>query len=361
MGKRFARAILCMCGVGIGLSLVWLVFKNEEALGLATVLSGIPDWTRILFYIFFGVLFGIILYLIAPNLIKGFVRTVKWFEKKLSEMSMAEIFVGVIGLISGLVIATLLSFLIAKIGIPIAVTFIDIMIFVMLAYLGWRIPTNRIKEINVPNWFRRSEKSSAKLGASAKVLDTSAIIDGRFFDVMKTGIIDGNIVIPAFVLDELRHIADSPDPLKRVRGRRGLDSISSIQTDDDNRVVVDERDYGDLTEVDTKLLRLATEVGGVVVTNDYNLGKVAAVQGVPVFNINDMANALRISVVAGEEIDVTIVKEGKEPAQGVAYFEDGTMIVVDGARKLVGETVRAVVTSALQTSAGRMVFAKIAE
>ena len=260
-----------------------------------------------------------------------------------------------------LLIAALLSLLIQKIPFAAVRLILNVIVFAVLAYLGWKIPTSRSKEINLPNWFRRNDNSqpAETLNAKPKLLDTSAIIDGRFFDEYKTGIIEGKIIVPQFVLDELRHIADSADPLKRARGRRGLDAINALQEERPDSVEVSSADYPDLSEVDTKLLRLTVDQNGVVVTNDYNLGKVAAVQSVPVFNINDLANALRINVVAGELIDVTVVKEGKEHGQGVAYFDDGTMIVIDGAAKLVGETVTASVTSVLQTSAGRMVFAKL--
>ena len=361
MAKRLARAFITVFGVALGIGFVWLVLDKKNMLGLAGLFSHVPSWVNTVLYAVFAVAFGVLFFILSPAIIKAMVRLVRWFERKLDDLSMGQIFVGVIGLIVGLLIASLLSLLVAKINIPLIVVLLDVIIFVILIYLGWRIPTRRVKEINLPNLFRKGEARQQVTGARPKVLDTSAIIDGRFFDICETGIVDGSIVVPSFVLDELRHIADSADSLKRTRGRRGLDAIARMQAEDSGRITVYESDYPDLNEVDTKLLRLATELGGVAVTTDYNLGKVAAVQGVPVFNINDLANALRINVVAGEEIDVTIVKEGKEPTQGVAYFEDGTMVVVEGASKLVGETVPATVTSVLQTSAGRMVFAKVSD
>ena len=361
MGRKVARALITVFGVALGIGLVWLFLDKQHSLGLSQLWENIPDWVNTVLYGVFAVSFGIIFYFLSPAITNAVVRFARWSERRLNELSMQEIFVGVIGLIIGLIIAVLISLLIAKINIPLVVIFLDVIVFVVLMYLGWRIPTRRVKEINLPNWFSRGEKTRAVTGARPKVLDTSAIIDGRFFDICETGIVDGNIIVPAFVLDELRHIADSADALKRARGRRGLDAITRLQGEANDRILVIEKDYPDLSEVDTKLLRMAQEMSGIVVTNDYNLGKVAAVQGVPVFNINDLANALRINVVAGEEIEVAIVKEGKEAQQGVAYFDDGTMVVVEGARKLVGETVAATVTSVLQTSAGRMVFAKVNE
>lgn len=363
MGKKIGRFLITLFGVFLGLSIVYMAIKNREALGIAGFLSSVPQWIGTLAYILGSIIFGIIFFIISPGIIGLVVKLIKRIEKKSSELSMQQIFVGVIGLLIGLVIATLISLLIQKIPITPIVILLDVIVFISLAYLGFKIPTSRIRELNLPNWFRKGESAvqSDMIKARPKVLDTSAIIDGRFFDVYKTGLIEGKIVIPRFVLDELRHIADSADPLKRARGRRGLDAINALQEKEPSRIEVNETDYDDLAEVDTKLLRLATDLGGVAVTNDFNLGKVAAVQSVPVFNINDLANSLRINVVAGEVVDVTVVKEGKEFGQGVAYFDDGTMIVIDGASKLIGETVRITVTSVLQTSAGKMVFAKLDE
>ena len=361
MGKKIGRLLITLFGIFLGLSLVYMAMQNREVLGLTEILSGIPAWVGTLAYVLGAIIFGIIFFFISPGIIGLVVKAVRRIEKKSRELSMQQIFVGVIGLLIGLVIATLISLLIQKIQINAIVVLLDVIVFISLAYLGFKIPTSRIKEFNLPNWFRRGENAPQNdpVKAKPKLLDTSSIIDGRFFDMYKTGIVEGKIIVPGFVLDELRHIADSPDPLKRARGRRGLDAINALQEANPDMITVNETDYPDLTEVDTKLLRLTQELGGVTVTNDYNLGKVAAVQAVPVFNINDLANSLRINVVAGEIVEVTVVKEGKEHGQGVAYFEDGTMIVIDGASKLVGETIEVVVTSVLQTSAGRMVFAKL--
>ena len=192
-----------------------------------------------------------------------------------------------------------------------------------------------------------------------KFLDTSVIIDGRVLDIVKTGFLEGDIVIPQFVLAELRHIADSGDSLRRARGRRGLDVLNKLQKELKNPIIVDDSDYEDITEVDVKLLRLCRDKGGIVVTNDYNLNKVAGVTGIRVLNINDLANAVKPMLMAGEDLTVQVVREGKEPGQGVAYLDDGTMIVVDNGRRYVGENVAVVVTTVLQTSAGRMIFTKI--
>ncbi len=194
--------------------------------------------------------------------------------------------------------------------------------------------------------------------ACPKVLDTSVIIDGRIFDICKAGFLEGELVIPAFVLDELRHIADSADALRRNRGRRGLDILQKIREELDCPVRVDDWNE-DGAEVDVKLLRLAKRLNGAVMTNDYNLNKVAGVAKVPVLNINELAGALRPVVLPGEEMTVHILREGKEPGQGVAYLDDGTMVVVENGRRRVGETLDVEVTTVLQTSAGRMIFTRV--
>ena len=191
-----------------------------------------------------------------------------------------------------------------------------------------------------------------------KILDTSVIIDGRIADICKTGFIEGTLVIPEFVLEELQHIADSSDLLKRNRGRRGLDILNKIQKELDVKVLIYEGDFEDITEVDSKLVRLAKALQAKVITNDFNLNKVCELQGVSVLNINDLANSVKPVVLPGEEIPVHVIKDGKEYGQGIAYLDDGTMIVVEGGREYIGSTIEVLVTSVLQTSAGRMIFAK---
>jgi uncharacterized protein YacL len=212
------------------------------------------------------------------------------------------------------------------------------------------------KKINVPGLKGKHKGNDAM----PKILDTSVIIDGRIADIMKTGFIEGGIVIPEFVLVELRHVADSSDGLKRNRGRRGLDILNRIQKEYGIEIynTAAEKALDDIPEVDVKLLKLAQIMNAKVVTNDYNLNKVALIKGVEVLNINELANALKPVVLPGEDMQIFLVKEGKENNQAVAYLDDGTMIVVEDGRKLIGETIDVTVTSVLQTSAGRMIFAK---
>ncbi|RLA99518.1 MAG: PIN domain nuclease [Deltaproteobacteria bacterium] len=191
-----------------------------------------------------------------------------------------------------------------------------------------------------------------------KVLDTSSIIDGRIADVCETGFLEGPILIPQFVLRELQHIADSTDPLKRNRGRRGLDVLDRLQKQSKARVEIVEEDIPEIKEVDGKLVELAKRRGAKIITNDYNLNKVAGLHGIEVLNINELSTALRPVVLPGESIHVQIIREGKEPEQGVGYLEDGTMVVVEGGKRLIGQELAVLVTSVLQTPAGRMIFGR---
>jgi uncharacterized protein YacL len=204
----------------------------------------------------------------------------------------------------------------------------------------------------------RSERGREPAGSVPKILDTSVIIDGRIADVVKTGFLEGPLVVPTFVLEELRHIADASDPLRRNRGRRGLDVLDAIQKLGSPHVQIMDRDPGGTEEVDAKLVRLAKTMKGRVVTNDYNLNRVAQLHGVAVLNVNELANSLKPVVLPGEDMVVQVIRDGKEQGQGVGYLDDGTMIVVEGGRKHIGEQVPVQVTSVYQTGAGRMIFAK---
>ncbi len=197
--------------------------------------------------------------------------------------------------------------------------------------------------------------------ATLKILDTSVIIDGRIADLCETGFLEGAYIVPQFILHELQHIADSSDPLKRVRGRRGLDVLQRLQKMPGLNIRITDQDFPSIREVDSKIVALGKRLSAKVVTNDFNLNKVAELQGVHVLNINQLCNALRLVVLPGESMRVFIVKEGREVGQGVGYLDDGTMIVVDDARRWIGKSIDVVVTSVLQTSAGRMIFTKIRE
>ena len=237
--------------------------------------------------------------------------------------------------------------------------FAERILLLSIAYLGLMIGA-RYGEWLEPTRFLSLFRSS---GASRqyKVLDTSVVIDGRIADVCKAGFMDGTLVVPQFVLRELQLVADSSDALKRNRGRRGLDILQEMQKISDLDVMISEMDFADVPDVDSKLIELARALHGKIVTNDFNLKKIAQLRGVGVLNVNELANSLKPVVLPGEGMRVFVLKEGKEYTQGVAYLDDGTMVVVDNARRFIGKTIDIVVTSVLQTTAGKMIFGRHVE
>jgi uncharacterized protein YacL len=270
----------------------------------------------------------------------------------------ARMLAGLAGMAAGLILAALLYPVMPLFGS--ASPAISAICSLMLGYMGFQFGFRHKVDWNMVSQWRKAGLAAEPEEPTRdhKILDTSVIIDGRIADICKTRFIEGTLVIPEFVLEELQHIADSSDLLKRNRGRRGLDILNKIQKELDVKVLIYEGDFDDIHEVDSKLVKLAKMLKGKVVTNDYNLNKVCELQGVEVLNINDLANAVKPVVLPGEEIVVHVIKDGKEYGQGVAYLDDGTMIVVEGGRDYIGETVEVLVTSVLQTSAGRMIFAK---
>jgi len=231
--------------------------------------------------------------------------------------------------------------------------------YVLLAYAGLAVGLERGASFSPERLLRAIQGKQA--GQAALIVDTSAIIDGRIADICDTGFLEGPFVVPQFVLRELQHIADSADALRRTRGRRGLDVLQRMQKAAGIEVRIVEEDFPKIREVDAKLVALARTLNGKIVTTDFNLNKVCAVQGIAVLNVNELANALRPVVLPGESLRVQILKEGKEPDQGVAYLDDGTMVVVEHGRRLIGRKVDVTVSSVLQTTAGRMIFARPAE
>ncbi|HEU4962504.1 MAG TPA: PIN/TRAM domain-containing protein [Bacilli bacterium] len=309
----------------------------------------------------FGAVLGGSLFILATSWVVDYiVSLIKWCEEKLLKTPFPDVLAGVFGMVVGLIIAYLMA---PAIGlIPVVGSSVQFFTSVLLGYMGFRFFfTKREDLLHIFPKFGGKDKAG-KQGENrpgdAKILDTSVIIDGRIADIVKTGFLDGVLVIPSFVLEELQHIADSSDVLKRNRGRRGLDILNKIQKELKIKVQILEIDFDDISEVDSKLVRLAKQIHGKVVTNDFNLNKVCELQGVGVLNINDLANAVKPVVLPGEEIFVQVIKDGKEYNQGVGYLDDGTMIVVEGGRDFIGTRLEVLVTSVLQTSAGRMIFAK---
>ncbi|MEG1525061.1 MAG: TRAM domain-containing protein [Clostridia bacterium] len=360
--RKVLRFVLALVGVGVGCGGVALILYTIRFPGYQYVMRYTTNTTvLIVLYTILGIATGIIFYRLSPKIIEAVHGCFKKVERALTEMPALDILFGAIGIMIGILFAFLLSLIVKMIPVPVVPEIIMLLLYLLCGYYGGRIGIIRRVELMEGTSFRRSRfaKAIAPDAAKPKVLDTSVIIDGRIFDICKTSFIEGTLIVPSFVLKELRHIADSSDAMKRNRGRRGLDIIKSMQEELSLPVVIEERDYEDIDEVDIKLLRLATDLGGVLVTNDYNLNKVAAVQDMQVLNINDLANAIRPILLPGEEMSLMITKEGKEQGQGIGYLADGTMVIVEGGKKRIGELADLIVTSALQTSAGRMIFAKL--
>ncbi len=397
MNERFwkilSRVLIVILGSSIGyyvLPLLWDMININ-----------ISFFYYPLFNIVLGAIILFLIYGLTQPLLMRFIRNI---ERDMRQLSIEKVLVSAVGVIIGLVLAWLINIPLVAIGWPFISNILPIVLTIVLGVLGFYIFSNKSAEImemltRFPQ-VRRSESTDTAITDDTqsdkeahesdlsthsegldmytdallslrqaadeayqpyKILDTSVIIDGRILDVLKAGFIEGVIVVPNFVLKELQYIADSADSLKRVRGRRGLDILNQIQALDD--VIVDfyAGDFDDESEVDLKLLRLAKLVDGVVVTNDYNLNKVSQFHKIKVLNINELANSLKSVVIPGETISVHIVKAGTERQQGVAYMDDGTMIVVEEGKHHIDETLSVEITSAIQTNAGRMVFAKIAD
>jgi uncharacterized protein YacL len=268
----------------------------------------------------------------------------------------AEVMVGIGGVVVGLFIATLIS--IALVRIPIVGPYLTVPIYLLAGYFTAYVAAKKHIEILRLLGVRGAFEVVPGL-TPAKLLDSSAIIDGRILEIVDTGFIEGELLVPRFVIEELQRLADASDAEKRVRGRRGLDFVRRLQNGS-GAVRVDDTDYADIDAVDAKLIRLAHEAGAQIISTDYTLKKVAEIQDVKLLNVNDLANSVKPAVLPGELIEVKILKEGREQDQGVGYLDDGTMIVVEAGSALVGSRVRAEVTSVLQSPSGKMIFSRVA-
>ena len=308
-------------------------------------------------------------YIISPFVLRLIWKAIERIEIGLNDFESQDLIVGTLGLLFGLIIANLIGLAFAR--LPIIGAYGPIVFSIIFGYAGMSIAIRKRNDIiGLVGTLRIGKQNKDNAGVvhkhgndvfSGKLLDTSSIIDGRIAEICSTGFLEGPLLVPVFVLEELQLIADSSDLLKRNKGRRGLDILKQMQEDNYVEVRIINDDFEDVQGVDSKLVRLGRKINAKVVTNDYNLNKVAALQGVVVLNINDLANALKPARIPGERMDVLVVKSGKEENQGIAYLDDGTMIVVENGQKYIGSTVPVMVTSVLQTSAGRMIFVKVAD
>lgn len=358
--KLVIQALFALVGAGAGyrfMPLVWQLVGLDMNHLLNNFLTNF-------------VLGAIILYLISFLLVGYVEKLVNRLEKYLSKQSPIYLLFGSLGTIVGLMFAILISTVFFRTQMFLTNTIVPITLMLLLGYLGFRLGTTRTDE-----WrrlfslgFRRGTKRTSESGEILdegeanyhhyKILDTNILIDGRIYDIIKTGFLEGTLLVPNFVLHELQYIADSSDSIKRVRGRRGLDILNKLQTDKVIPIEMYEGDFEDIPEVDDKLIELAKQMQAVVVTNDYNLNKVSQFQNVQIMNINALTKSLKPRVIPGEQMNVMVVKNGTERQQGVAYLDDGTMVVVEDGRYFINDHIDVTVTSALQTDAGRMIFAK---
>lgn len=317
--------------------------------------------------VFIDIIIGaLIFWLLSLPLASGTEKLIQRIEKELTKRSPVYLFFGTLLTIIGLVLAVLISIPLWRTRIPVINNILPILLMIVFSYFGFRIGTTRLDD-----WRKAftHAKSSKNDGGNVierqddnyhhyKILDTNILIDGRIYDLVKTGFLEGTLLVPNFVLYELQYIADSGESIKRVRGRRGLDILNKLRNEKIVPIEMYDGDFEDIPEVDSKLIALAKKVDGVIVTNDYKLNKVIQFQNVQVLNINNLAKSLRPRVIPGETMTVVVVKKGTERQQGVAYLDDGTMVVVEDGRYFMDKQIEVEVTSALQTDAGRMIFAR---
>lgn len=362
--RGILKLVFSLIGGGIGFAIAKILINI-----LPKIVGSVSDGLYYGLYVALTIIFGIIFYLLYNSAERGLKNLVNSIDSDIRKLSAADFILGSIGLLVGLLISALIGILIARIEIPILSGMLTIFVYVIVIATSISIFVRRKEDFK--NFFKsmkekrnelkdESQKAeSENLDLYKKVVDTSVIIDGRIQDIMATGFIDGKVIIPNFVLVELQYIADSEDAEKRQRGRRGLDILNNLRKNYPEQVEVLEFKKVDRMPVDLLLLKVAEEINASVLTNDYNLNKVASVKGIKVLNINDLANAVKPVVLPGEVMSVKITGEGTEEGQGVGYLNDGTMIVVMNGVNFIGKTILVSVQSVLQTSAGRLIFAKV--
>lgn len=356
MLKRIIRLIYILLGATVGfyyLPLLWDVFNWQL--------------DRSLLFFMDVAIGAIIFWLLSLALMKPTLNVIHQVEHDLTSKSPIYIFFGALLTILGLVLAVLISIPLWRTRIPVINNVLPILLMIVFSYYGFKIGTSRLDDWKNLATLRRNKDAGGRHEVIKqqdanyhhyKILDTNILIDGRIYDLVKTGFLEGTLLVPNFVLYELQYIADSGESIKRVRGRRGLDILNKLRKEKIVPIEMYDGDFEDVPEVDSKLIALAKKVNGAIVTNDYNLNKVIQFQNVDVLNINNLAKSLRPRVIPGEKLNVVVVKKGTERQQGVAYLDDGTMVVVEDGRYFMNQPIEVEVTSALQTDAGRMIFAR---
>lgn len=354
------RAFITILGTMAIPGVVMLIQTMYSYLGRGDIFAALPAWAPIVAYLLAGAASAAVFYFLSRRIADAIEAGVLRWRRNLRKTPSLTLLAGGIGLIMGLIVAALFSVVIGLIPVAWVSVPLTIIFYIVFGYLGLSIGVERREDISeyfTNHLFARPAPEDTTEG-EARILDTSAIIDGRICDVLATGVMNGTIVIPSTVLVEMHRISDSEDPVRRARGRRGLDMVARMQKELPQKVEIVEADFPNVVDPDEKLVRLAKDLGGRIVTTDLGLQKMAAALDVSVLNVNDLANALKPVCTQGEELLVEITRQGREPDQGVAYLDDGTMVVVSDAADRLYERVAVTVTSVLQTQAGRMVFAR---
>ena len=356
--ERILRLLLVLLGIGIGLAVCQLCLQWYR---LANTDKNIPAWLPAAGYTGMGVLGGLIFLLLSGRILRRFTILSGEMQKQLDRMPLNQLMSAVIGLILGLIVAALLRNILAFLGNSMATMMLSTILYVTLGALGYNIGKRRSREFMVMltrlSGVREKRKTVRHGYASRKFVDTSAIVDGRIGALLETGALEGEIVVPEYVIREIQTLADSSDDATREKGKRGLEMLQKIR--EQGLITVDDTDDEPTRDVDVKLMRAARDCGGTVITTDTTLQKAAAVSGVRTVNIHAMAEALRPAVAEGMTVNLRIAKEGKEAGQGVGHLPDGTMAVVENAKDRIGEEVEVTVTAVRQTSGGRMIFARL--
>lgn len=366
MKYKAFKMILKFIITGIGLVGGYLIANGVTGFLDSTFSISKQAFGSVLLLFLFPLLVGTFAFLWFDKLNFAILKLIEKSERFLDKFFAFQLLGSVFGLILGLIIALIISQLFQFLNNALLSFFLSSICYIIFSSIGFTFGYKRSEELaslfRLNDISRTTAKDHTKIKKSDirnKVIDTSVIIDGRIVDIARAGFLEGKLVITKSVLLELQHIADSDEPSRKSKGRRGLDIVTKLREELQGRVIFDDTEYEGIHEVDTKLLKLAKETGSAIVTNDYNLNKLAKIEDIPVLNINDLTIAMKPMFMQNEEIEVLLVKEGKEVGQGIAYMNDGTMVIVDNSSHHIGKTVKAVVTSILQSSTGRIIFAKL--
>ena len=356
--SRLLRLLLVLLGIGLGLAafqvgLQWYRLAHQDV--------NVPGWVPAAGYIGLGLIGGLVFLLLSGRILRRFTMLSGEMQRQMDKMPLNQLMSAVIGLILGLIVAALLRNILAFLGNSMATMMMSAILYVTLGALGYNIGKRRGREFMMMltrlSGVHEKRKTIRHGYASRKFLDTSALVDGRIPALLKTGVLEGEIVVPQYVIHEVQTLADSSDDATREKGKRALAVLSQLQAE--SAITVDESDDGTGQDVDVKLMRAARDCGGTVITTDTTLQKAAAVSSIRTVNLHALADALRQNVSEGMALSVRITKEGKEPGQGIGHLPDGTMVVVENGKEKIGEEVTVTVTATRQTSGGRMAFARL--